>query len=117
MDGTPKHSQDTQDPFVHVFARDGRWLAYDVNTNVILTLEPVLAHLLRNSWEADFSAAEVLEAKDALKTGQTEGGLFLPGTRRSTDRGPLVVLDLPEWGILENPGLHFKGEFVQLHGP
>jgi uncharacterized protein len=84
MDGRLNHSQDTQDPFVHVFARDGRWFAYDVNTNVILTVEPVLAHLLQDSLQdslgQDFSAAEVLEAKEALKTGQTEDGFFLPRT-------------------------------------
>ncbi len=74
-------------PYGHVFQSGGRNFFYDVNTNTLLEIEPVLAAtlpLVGTLPEAEiisrrasgFSASQVKKALEAVATGQREG-LFL----------------------------------------
>lgn len=79
---------DRRPPFCHVFEADGRHFAYDVHTNGLLEIEPVLAAVLPRYSTAPrrelvrelgprFGAAAVREAFAAIERGRRERGLFL----------------------------------------
>lgn len=75
-------------PFCHVFDLDGRPVAYDVHTNGLVEVEPVLAAVLpvygpctRREIVAElsprFGAASIRAAFAAIERGRRERGLFL----------------------------------------
>jgi len=82
-------------PFCHIFCDEEDWFAYDVNTNALLEIEPVLAAVLPLAGRRDQEAAvkqvadrfgrdQVEEAMASLAEGRRVDGLF-------SDHRPRIV--------------------------